>query len=153
MCLTELTIRKEMVAQEGVGYKLVYKYYNPDKGRYEYHLGVIVGNHIPMKRRRWVKDPAPEDKKIAHTIIKHGKEKVVFSYPTGIHLFPTLEDVEKFRDYYGWWSAEVVKVKYRKVVATGYQSGCKVIVAREIMFLEEVSASEIMKARIAVRGG
>ena len=57
-------------------------------------------------------------------------KKIMSRYPFGWHIFPRKEDAVKW--ICGSFTKVIKKVKFRNVVATGYQIGYKVIVAKEI---------------------
>lgn len=61
-------------------------------------------------------------------------------YLAGYHLYQTKREAELniHRGSHLVGCAEIHKTKFRKVIATGMQADDRVIVAREIMLLEEV---------------
>jgi len=70
-------------------------------------------------------------------------------YPVGFHILPTIEDAQNYKNWIGtpcsikdsidryYHPTKAVKVKYKNAVAEGIKSQ-KVVVAQQIMFLEEV---------------
>ena len=62
-------------------------------------------------------------------------DAVYFRYPTGYHIFTSLQSARK------WHCSGVpaiVKVEYHRVVATGKQFNGNVVIARKMKLLEEI---------------
>lgn len=125
MCLRKL----EKFKPRYIGYKVFRKV----KGGY-----LPVVQHTPMcKMGEWITDE--NDGVLVAGIVGTGYLFHVYKEPyhAGFHVFETLKGVKAWRGISGRQRV-IVKVRYRKVVATGYQVGHKVVVARKMCLLEEM---------------
>lgn len=123
MCLDRL---KEFKTT-GTGWKAVTK----GKNHYAPPIRCVC---TPYKTRQWNKDPHSHSIGARQFNYPDGRNKDFF-YPTGYHIFTKKEDAKKWgKD--AWFPNIIKKVKYRKVVATGYQSNMRVVVAREFKFVD-----------------
>lgn len=110
MCLDKLKKFKTT----GIGYKVVRKIGKK-------YCSVVFGcEKKAFYTKKWNKDTSK------------GKIKMWVEYRKGYHIFTTLKSAQRF-----WGKAfPVKKVEYRKVVATGKQTGKYVVVAREFRFID-----------------
>ena len=123
MCLDKID---EMPSRKfGVGYKILKRSHLNKK------LYPLYYDDKPLAEGIWL---TTKGNKLVETFFGEPK------YPAGYHLYPT-RTVAKSNIYRGSTTvgpAEIHKAKFRKVIATVEQAGDRVIVAREIMLLEEV---------------
>jgi|Deesub1362A_J573_1020465.scaffolds.fasta_scaffold05460_10 hypothetical protein len=131
MCLTTIDSydKIERVKTEGTGYKWVAK---SSMSPVHYYTGMIANRTIMLKLGVWQKDSNTK-----FIVSSEGG-----AYQSGFHIFKSPEDAENWAAINGWLVHDeflLVKVKYKEVVASGYQDGIKVIVARKIKVIEEIS--------------
>jgi hypothetical protein len=128
MCLTELDSKNKFPRPQ-IGYKL----FDYIKGN-ELNLSPIQTCYSPEKietayLNKWLRDSNKENLRVAG----HASY-----YQSGYHFFTSINDARNWRNNFGWHSCGIVKIKFRKVVATGSQYKIKVVVAREICPIEIV---------------
>lgn len=116
MCLTKIAKFKPRY----VGYKVFLK--NGDEYR-----PTIIESPV-CKMGRWYSDK--EDRLLK---TEYDETCIREIYPTGFHVFETLDGA---KIWLNTTSEVIVKVRYKKVVAKGYQGRFKVVVAKKI-FLEK----------------
>ena len=116
MCLSYLGDYRHINLDKGVGWKF-FKINEKGKLKTPYLLFEFPIN-------RWVKDKAVKK-------IKFGLRRDQ-TYPAGFHIYLTKKDADDMSFCRG---TIVKKVKYRNVVAKGYQGKHKVIVAREMLVI------------------
>lgn len=123
MCLNTLdeVIRK----RNGCGYKILHE----ESGKTS---SLIPYYRVPLPRNRWITDTG------GWTSLSQSDR----SYIKGFHIFLSRKDLENWRTYNGWHGYPVYRVKFRNVVASGYQflghradmpRRVRVIVAKEII--------------------
>ena len=118
----------------------IYKPFKPDKAKFHYGWKVFeydtdndaylfdnhsLGNSWDVPLNKWI---VAKGKRI------HGETETGGRYyPAGFHVFTDYDDcllwiggITRYDEF------KIVRVKYRKVVAAGSQSGLKVIVAKEM---------------------
>lgn len=125
MCLNKLDEKARK--RGGFGYKLLYRSLI---GGLETRIQEVV----PLTIGRWKADPNASETRHTETF----GAAPIQEYPTGFHIFPTLEDLKRWQSKLGWFSLKVFKVQFKEVVASGYQRDCRVIVARKVKVIEEV---------------
>ena len=129
MCLDhliKLDKRSQTLIKRGFGWRVFGKNY---KGEL---LSTLQGNFKPMPINRWLDEKDFRNK-------EHNKKRYLYimfryPYPYGFHIFLTRKDAIA-------WANETceyitLKVKFKNIVAQGYQDGRKVIVAKNIMILK-----------------
>lgn len=121
MCLHQLDKKTRKLG--GIGYKLL----STDNGVPRTYIQGVVA--LPIGE--WVTDPSSENR---WTEFRHPNKE----YPTGFHIFLTLEDLERWRGKMGWRNLTVFRVQFKDVVASGYQHRCRTIVARRVKVIKEV---------------
>lgn len=125
MCLNKLDEKARK--RGGFGFKLLYRRL---AGELETHIQGVV----PLTIREWKADPKAPGTIHTETF---GRGPVQ-EYPTGFHIFSTLEDLKNWQGKMGWRGLSVFKVQFKDVVASGFQQKCRVIVARKVKVIEEV---------------
>ena len=115
MCLSHRGLKKHRPTMKEVeGYKVVC-----------YPTSPFVTTSIPVfiPLDSWVEDP------------REGRIWVsrMRRYTTGFHFFKTLRGARRYSP-----SNNVVKVKARRIVASGFQDGCRAMVARQIKVISGV---------------
>lgn len=126
MCLDTITKSKQ---KWGYGYKIV----NPGipEGQAFVHGITAISRRVPAKLGKVVEIRE-------ESTISFYKNNIYHPYPTGFHIFASLESLFRWRTANGWVHYPVVRVRWSKPVAFGKQSGYEVIVARRVTILEEV---------------
>ena len=125
MCLQ--TVDRQTFKGNGVGYKLFEPEPFTDKVNFYYKTASGIDNVEIMFGGQKPGDTMPvgvwiRDKKICHI------PTIDASYKCGFHIYHSKESLER----YGEKKKYHYKVYYRNVVASGYESSHRVIVAKEI---------------------
>ena len=116
MCLSRLMEFKPRY----VGYKVVEK--NTVGGEVCYYPDMYPT--VAFKIKEWTED---RNQRLLRAC--NGEK-----YETGFHIFETLEGARRYCVEY----EVILKVKYKKVVATGIDCASRVVVAKEIFPLKEI---------------
>jgi len=123
MCLS-VVFQKEKIIESGVGYKVFKKYNRDIIPMYFYRY-----DHKRIILKKWINE-------LEYRQGAHGGSRKKFirdiqeAYPYGFHIFLTRYGAYKLRN--GECDITVKKIKFRKGCAIGKQSGCVVVVAKEI---------------------
>ena len=123
MCLS-VVLPKEKIIESGVGYKVFRKYNRDILPMYFYRY-----DHKRIILKKWIKETEYRvggHVGLSKKFIRDRHEP----YPYGFHIFLTRYGAYKLRN--GKRDITVKKIKFRKGCAIGKQSGCVVVVAKEI---------------------
>jgi len=120
MCLD--TLDKKTRKRGGFGYKLL------SKCDGEPHT--FIQKFVALPIGKWVSDPSSETRYVEYSYPNQ-------YYPTGFHIFSTLEDLKRWRGS-SWYNLSIFRVQFKEVIASGYQYKCRTIVARKVKVIEEV---------------
>jgi len=118
VCLTKVTlVRKENFPrkQYGIGYKVIRL--STKKGKFQF---------------LWFEGERPFNKWII--CYKRPNTKIMalngWNYPAGFHIFEKRSDAEQYKTPH--FDEIVVQVRYRRIVARGFQDGAKCVIAKKI---------------------
>ena len=121
MCLT---ILDDYEVKQDYGWKVFWK----KEGK----LCADLFPHLPYPVNRWIKEKDYRALSGRREYIRFPNTSI--RYPMGFHIFLKKKDA---RGWKNWWNERIRKVKFRKIVAKGWQRGMKVIVAKEMLIIPE----------------
>lgn len=129
MCLDRLETFKPCT----VGYKIIYRDYC--NKRFYRFLIKGYGSFLP---KIWLNESSYRYPGDGETLPLELGNDSNFTYPIGFHICHTIAGaIVHFRKF-GFTDSILVKVKIRQAVATGYQFGHKVTVAKEMYIIKEI---------------
>ena len=96
--------------------------------------GELSGEYYCSKKRpinRWIKEGDFRSGCFTNKRFK----KIESRYPFGWHIYATYKDARNYAGHARSW-CKIKKVKFRDVVATGYQASRKIIIAKEMLIIK-----------------